>query len=58
VTEPQTVIVYRNRVEQTTDEFFYAHPEYVLGFLGVAIVVVWVFWLGSTFQFHRRWRRR
>lgn len=38
-----TIIVYRSRVEQQQDEFIQNNPEFVLGFIGVLIIVVLIY---------------
>jgi len=35
-----SVIIYRSRNEQVRDEFLSENPEYILGFLGLAILVI------------------
>jgi hypothetical protein len=34
-----SVIIYRSKNEQIMDEFLHENPEYVLGFVGIIIVV-------------------
>ena len=38
--DSNSIVVYRSRQEQAYDEFITENPEYVLGFIGVILVIV------------------
>lgn len=49
--QPQTIIVYRSRGEQLQDEFIQEHPEAILWFLGV-LIIVFIVYVAVTFKKH------
>lgn len=62
MTDPQTVIVYRNRTEEQLDKLLYDNPEFMMVVTGILLligllVVAKVLWDAVTMTYRRRWRK-
>lgn len=63
MSDPQTVIVYRNRTEEQMDKLLYDNPEFVMVFTGILlfiglVVVGKVLWDMLMMAYRRsRWRK-
>lgn len=56
----ETIVVYRSQTEQFWDQYLYAHPGLVLGFIGVMVGLVLLIWGASAltmFNVFRRFRQ-
>lgn len=51
-----SVVVYRSRFEQTMDEFWYDHPEWVIGIAVSIFVLVLIMAILSKYEYTLRWK--